>query len=303
MAVNKQLSNRDYRGYGRHVPRVKWPDGSRVAVSIQVNYEEGAEYTFAEKGRNEGAGEFISAITGIPDRAVESTFEYGSRAGFWRVMRLLDEHGIVGTVNACAVAIERNSDVAQYLREAPHELACHGYRFEEVWNLDRNEERVLIQAAVESLTRSCGKRPVGWISRLMPSDYTRELLVEEGGFLYDSDALNDDLPYFVEVQGKSHLVVPFSFTYNDGRFIMAGCDDPGAFAQYCCGALDELRKEGATHPKMMTVSLHPRIIGQAGRVAALRTFLEYALEGGDVWFARRADIAQWWIDHHKEFAS
>ena len=135
----------------------------------------------------------------------------------------------------------------------------------------------------------------------MPSDNTRQLLVEEGGFLYDSDALNDDLPYFVDISGKRHLVVPFTFTYNDGRFIMGGCDDPDAFARYCCRALDEYLREGATHPKMMTVSLHPRIIGQAGRLSALREFIEYAREKGSVWFATRAEIARWWTEHYREF--
>lgn len=303
MNGNHPQKDRNYRGYGRHAPRVFWPGGARVAVNIQVNYEEGAEYSYARDGRNEGAGEFLGSLSGIADRSVESAFEYGSRAGFWRLARLLDEYRIQATVNACAVAVERNLEVGDYLREAKHEIACHGYRFEEVWNLTREEERQRIHAAIESLTKTCGERPVGWISRLMSSDNTRELLVEEGGFLYDSDALNDDLPYFVDVSNKPHLVVPLSFTYNDGRFIMGGCDDPAAFAQYCCGALDELRREGITHPKMMTVSLHPRIIGQAGRIVALRRFIEHASEAGDVWFARRSDIAQWWIDHHKEFAS
>lgn len=299
----EQRPSRDYRGYGRNPPRVIWPNNAVLAVNIQVNYEEGAEYDHASDGRNEGAGEFVGSLSDLPDRSVESAWEYGSRAGFWRVMRLLDEYGVKSTVNACAVAVERNRDVGDYLGETEHEVACHGYRFEEVWRLEQDEERKRIHAAVASLHRTCGRRPVGWISRLMPSSHTRELLVEEGGFLYDSDALNDDLPYFVAVGGRRHLVLPISFTYNDARFIMGGCDDPTAFSQYCCGGFDELLREGATHPKMMTVSLHPRIIGQAGRVAALRKFVEHALGAGQVWFARRADIAQWWLDHHKEFTT
>lgn len=297
----KDHTTRDYRGYGRVAPRVVWPEKALVALNIQINYEEGAEYTYARDGRNENFGEYMMSMDGVANRSMESTFEYGSRVGFWRVMRLLDEHDILATVNACAVAVENNPDVAEYLKGSRHEIACHGYRFEEAWTMTGEEERQSIRDAVASLRRTCGRRPVGWSSRLMPSEYTRALLVEEGGFLYDSDALNDDLPYYVHVNGTPHLVVPFTFTYNDGRFVMGGCDDPDAFARYCCRALDEYRREGATHPKMMTVSLHPRIIGQAGRLSALRTFIEYARECGGVWFAARAEIARWWADHHEEF--
>ena len=301
MSAQIYPSTRDYVGYGRNVPKVFWPKSAKVAINIQVNYEEGAEYTYALDQRNEGAGEFMGALSGIADKTVESTYEYGSRAGFWRIMRVLDEYGISATINACAVAVDRNPEVGDYIAHSKHEVACHGYRFEEAWHLDREEEKKRIAMAVASLERSCGRRPVGWISRLMPSDSTRELLVEEGGFIYDSDALNDDLPYFVKVKGKDHLVLPITFTYNDARFIVAGCDDPAAFARYCCGAFDELEREGFTHPKMMTISLHPRIMGQAGRIVALREFIDHAMRAGSAWFAPRADIARWWIENHEEF--
>jgi peptidoglycan/xylan/chitin deacetylase (PgdA/CDA1 family) len=296
------MPERDFVGYGRHAPRVTWPEGARVAVSVQVNYEAGAEYTFEEDGRNEGAGEWITGMgNAVADRSTQSVYEYETRAGFWRVARLLDEHQVPATVNACALALERNPEVAGYLREAPHEVCCHGWRWEELWELDRDEEREHLQRAVRSIEETCGERPRGWCSRLMASSNTRELLVEEGGFLYDSDALNDDLPYFVDVGGRDHVVIPLSFTYNDGRFILSG-DDPGSFLNYLRMGFDELWREGATHPKLMTIALHPRWIGQAARTAALRAFLEHALAKSDVWFARRIDIAEWWIAHHHEFA-
>jgi peptidoglycan/xylan/chitin deacetylase (PgdA/CDA1 family) len=293
---------RDFTGYGRFVPRVRWPEDARVAVNIHVNYEEGAEYTAESDGRNEAVGEFLMGLDpATPDLATQSTFEYGSRAGVWRLARMLDEYEVPATFNVAAVALEQNPQLAEYIRERGHEPCCHGWRFEELWLLDRDQEREHLHRAVETIHRLCGERPRGWCSRLMPSPHTRELLVEEGGFLYDSDALNDDLPYFVDVGATRHLVIPLSFTYNDGRFILGGADDPMAFFSYLKHGLNELWREGETEPRMMTVSLHARIIGQAGRAAALRAFLEHARELRGVWFARRVDIARWWIEHHTEF--
>lgn len=293
-------ADRDFVGYGRNAPRVRWPGDARVAVSFQVNYEAGAEYTLEEDGRNEGVGEWIVGLgSDVVDRSTQSVFEYETRAGFWRVMRLLDEHGIPSTVNACALGVERNPEVGQYLRESEHEVCCHGWRWEETWTYSREQEAAHIARAVASLEATTGKRPLGWCSRLMASANTRELLVEQG-FRYDSDALNDDLPYLVEVGGREHVVVPLSFTYNDGHYILGACD-PQGFLSLLTMALDELLREGATHPKMMTISLHPRWSGQAARTAVLRSFIEYAKQQQGVWFARRLDIADWWVEHHAEF--
>lgn len=293
-------SGRDFVGYGRHVPRVRWPQDARVAVSFQVNYEAGAEYTVEEDGRNEAVGEWLVGMgPETVDRSTQSIYEYETRAGFWRLMRLFDEHEIPTTVNACALGVERNPEVAAYLREATHEVCCHGWRWEETWTLPREVEAEHMARAVASLEASTGARPVGWCSRLMASAHTRELLVEHG-FRYDSDALNDDLPYVVGVNGADHVIVPLSFTYNDGHYILGGCDPPGFLAQLTMG-LDELLREGATHPKMMTVSLHPRWSGQAGRAAVIRAFVEHARSQEGVWFARRVDIADWWLEHHEEF--
>lgn len=297
---------RDFVGYGRRKPKVTWPHDAKAAVQLIVNYEEGAEYSWPSgDGRSDGMGENYVSKMGAEyrDLKTESTYEYGSRAGIWRLLSLFAEYDIKVTFFACAVAVERNPEVGQWIAEAGHEVCGHGWRFTEHWRLDREEERKRLAWTVESLERTCGTRPRGWFSRSSPSVNTRELLVEEGGFLYDADSVNDDLPYHVEVLGRRHLIVPYTEVYNDGRFIRGqGYGSPDDFFESCRQAVDELRHEGhAGFPKMMSIGLHPRWIGQAGRTHGLRNFIEYSLEKGDVWFARGLDIAQWWEAHHAEF--
>ena len=295
---------RDYVGYGRKVPRVRWPREARIAVSVVLNYEEGSEYSHpGGDKRNDGLQEVIYAMDPkYRDLAAESVFEYGSRAGVWRFERLVTEFKIPITFYACAVALERNPEVAAWVREAQHEPCSHGWRWEEVWRLSREEEADHIHRAIESFTATCGVRPQGWYCRYGPSVHTRELLVEEGGFLYDSDAYNDDLPYYVNVKGKRHLIVPYSFTYNDARFgLLPGYGSPGDFVDTLKRGFDQLYVEGETHPRMMSIGLHPRLIGQAARITALREFLDYARSKDRVWFTRRIDIANWWQAHHPEF--
>jgi peptidoglycan/xylan/chitin deacetylase (PgdA/CDA1 family) len=297
---------RDLVGYGRELPQVRWPDDAQVAVSFCVNYEEGSEYS-TELGdkRNEELGEIPYGLSGeYPDLTVQSIYEYGSRAGNWRLARLFDEYEIKVTYFACAVALERNPDVGVWIREGGHEVCSHGYRWEEHWLLDEQTEREHIKRAITSITQTCGSRPLGWYCRYGPSERTRSLLVEEGGFVYDSDAYNDDLPYFVDVDGRQHLVVPYTLTYNDIRYIMAqGYGSPTDFFDTCRRGLDELRREGAAgYPKMMSIGLHGRWAGQAGRLSALREFVEYALATEDVWFPRRIDIARWWLQESDSFA-
>ena len=295
---------RDFVGYGRKVPRVRWPRDARIAISVVLNYEEGSEYSHpAGDKRNDGLQEVIYAMDPkYRDLAAESVFEYGSRTGVWRFERLVTEFKIPITFYACAVALERNPEVAAWVREAQHEPCSHGWRWEEVWRLSREEESDHIHRAIESLTATCGVRPQGWYCRYGPSVHTRELLVEEGGFLYDSDAYNDDLPYYVKVKGKQHLIVPYSFTYNDARFgLLPGYGSPGDFVDTLKRGFDQLYVEGETHPRMMSIGLHPRLIGQATRIAALREFLDYARSKDRVWFTRRIDIANWWHAHHPEF--
>jgi peptidoglycan/xylan/chitin deacetylase (PgdA/CDA1 family) len=296
---------RHFPGYGRHQPKVVWPNGAKVAVNLVVNYEEGSEYSKpAGDGRNEGLAEIPYTMDAqYRDLCAESVYEYGSRAGIWRLMRLFDEYGVKVTFYACAVALERNPEVGQWIQEAGHEPCSHGWRWSEHWLFDREQERQHMQWAIESIERTCGERPLGWYCRYGPSVNTRELVVEEGGFVYDADAYNDDLPYFTEVNGKRHLVVPYTLTYNDGRYVLPqGYSAPSDFFDICRRGLDEYRREGeAGHPKMMSIGLHPRWVGQAARVNALREFIEYAQEQGDVWFARRIDVARWWLDHHEEW--
>jgi allantoinase len=297
---------RDYIGYGRTVPRVIWPNEARIAVNFIINYEEGSEISMAVDGHNEAAlGEIPYVMPPAHrDLAMESVYEYGSRAGIWRLQRLFDAQQIKVTVFAAAVALERNLEVGRWIRDEGHEPCSHGWRWEEMWQLTREQEKAHMAAAITSFEATCGSRPLGWYCRYGPSVHTRELIVEDGGFVYDSDAYNDDLPYYVEVSGTPHLIVPYTFTYNDARFAMApGYGSPNDFFDLLRRGLDYLWEEGASHPRIMNIGVHPRLAGQAGRASALKEFIEYARNKGGVWFARRIDIANWWQQHHAEFKS
>lgn len=296
---------RDYVGYGSRPPRVRWPNDAALALTIAVNYEEGSEYSKPMGDRRqEGMTEVAYTLPEeCRDLGAESMYEYGSRAGIWRLLRLFDEYRIRVTVFAAAVALERNPEVGRWIGRAGHEPCSHGWRWEEVWLLDRDEERRRIQLAVQSFVRTCGRRPVGCYHRYAPSVHTRALIAEEGGFIYDSDAYNDDLPYFTDVNGKDHLVVPYSLVYNDSRFILPqGFAAPQDFVDLTTRAVAEYRREAAAgYSKMMSIGVHPRLFGQAGRLSALRQVIEHCQGLGDVWFATREEIARWWWDHHAEF--
>jgi len=308
--VDKNLPGprREYVGYGRHRPQVVWPNKAKVAVNFVINYEEGSEYSFsAGDTRNVGWFELYARDSmSQRDLYAESVFEYGSRAGIWRLMRIFDDYSIPITFYACAVALERNPEVGAWIKESKHEACSHGWRLAEQWTLTPEQEREQMGWAIEMIKEQCGERPYGWYSGMQPSAFTRELLVEEGGFVYDSDSYADDLPYFVKVHGKDHLVVPYtSLVYNDARFIATQGYSTGAdFFDICRRALDEYHREGeAGTPCMMSIGLHGRWCGHAGRASALREFIEYAQAKGDVWFARRIDIARHWLAHHSEFQS
>jgi peptidoglycan/xylan/chitin deacetylase (PgdA/CDA1 family) len=297
---------RDFVGYGPRKPRVVWPNGAAVALSIVVNYEEGSEASKPDgDANNEGMTEISYSMPDeYRDLASESMYEYGSRAGVWRMLGVFDEYQVKTTFYAAAVALERNPEVGRWLQREGHEPCSHGWRWEEVWLLDRDEERRRIDLMVESFRQTCGRRPVGCYHRYAPSVHTRELLVEEGGFLYDSDAYNDDLPYFVEVKGTPHLVVPYSLAYNDSRFVFAqGFGAPSQYVEMVTRGLNELRREArAGSPKMLSLGTHARFMGQPGRISALREVIEHCQEAGDVWIATREEIARWWIEHHEEWA-
>jgi peptidoglycan/xylan/chitin deacetylase (PgdA/CDA1 family) len=288
---------RDVEGYAGKPPVFEWPGGAALALSLVINDEEGSERDFATDGVNEGLGEIPYAFpANVADLCVESTYEYGGRAGIWRLLGILDDYQVPATMFAAAVALQRKPAVTAAIKAAGHEVCSHGWRWEEVWALEREEEREHIVRAVDLIRDCVGERPVGWYCRYGPSEATRELLVEEGGFLYDSDSYADDLPYFVDVKGTRHLVVPYSMLYNDIRFALgAGYGSPGDFAELCTRAIRELLREGrGGHPKMMSIGLHARWVGQAGRASALREIIEMALAEGDVWITTRREIAQWW---------
>ena len=291
---------RDVVGYGKNVPQVRWPGDARIAVSMVVNYEEGAEYsTLDGDSHHETNGEVPSPVpSGDRDLNNESFFEYGSRVGVWRLMDLLDRHKVPATFFCCALALERNPEVAGEIVSRGHEVCGHGYRWEESHLMDREAERDSIAKTIASLRETTGVRPLGWFTRYGPSVNTRELVVEEGGFVYDSAGLNDDLPYYVTVQEKPWLVVPYSMETNDARFWRGGLVSVGDFYEYLKETFDCLYEEGETHPKMMSVGLHCRIAGRPARSRAVARFLEYAKGHERVWFPRRIDIARWWLTHY-----
>lgn len=291
---------RDVVGYGPIPPHPKWPGGARLALNIVVNVEEGSEPSVpdgddrSEDALTEGGG------GGFPGRdlAAESMFEYGSRVGFWRVLRALNERTMPATMFGCALALERNPAIAEAIKANSYDVCCHGYRWEQHQKLTRDVERERIACAIKSLATTVGTRPAGWYCRYGPSVNTRELLVEEGGFRYDSDAYNDELPYWTMVAGRRHLVVPYSLTNNDTKFVRGGITTGHEFFLYLREAFDLLYREGATAPKMMSVGLHPRLVGHPARAGGLERFLDHVATHPDVWVCRRADIATHWHEHH-----
>lgn len=290
---------RDLVGYADSPPRGRWPNGARLAVSIVVNYEEGSERSHAMGDSDQETmtewGNYPMP-PGIRNLAMESMYEYGARVGVWRVLEILELARVNSTFFACAVAFEQNPRVARAAVAGGHEICSHGYRWEEVFRLSEEEERTHIRLAIESFTKTCGKRPLGWYCRYGPSTRTRRLVVEEGGFLYDSDAYNDDSPYFIDVGGKRHLIVPYTPDINDFCFWNSpGFIHADDFAKYLKESFEVLYAEAARHPRMMSIGLHPRIIGRPGRIRGLRTFIDHAKQFGDVWFATREEIAKAWV--------
>ena len=289
---------RDLLGYEGDPPQVTWPGNARVAISLVVNYEEGSELAIGDGDATREPGGPASWPLSKRDLAGEGAFEYGSRCGYWRLLDVFDEQAVPCTFYACAVALERNRKAARLIGERGHDMLCHGWRWEDVTLLSREEERQHIRLAVESLRETTGARPLGWYCRYGPSVHTRELLVEEGGFLYDCDAYNDDLPYWTDVNGRRHLVIPYSLVNNDSRIASGHFNGPDAFGEHLRYTFDRLYHEGATAPKMMSVGLHMRIAGNPGRAQAVADFIEYAKGHPGVWFAKRIDIARHWMEHH-----
>jgi peptidoglycan/xylan/chitin deacetylase (PgdA/CDA1 family) len=302
---------RDFRGYGRYIPQVRWPDGASLVVNIVLNYESGAEYSLLDgDGRNDSWGEYSYQICSrVRDLGTETHFEFGSRAGVWRLARLFDRLGAPVTIGACARGLERNPEVAEWITEAGHDVLGHGYRWAENSEMTLEEEREDLHRGVAVLTELTGEHPAGWYCRSFPSVRTRELIVAEGGFLYDSDASNDELPYFVDVPARSgapFLVVPYSKVYNDVRYLLSPTyATPHDFFEHLRLGVDYLCDEAAAGDgaRMMTVGLHERWSGQASRASAVRDFVQYVQSRPDVKLMRRADIARWWLAHHTEWIS
>ena len=287
---------RDFVGYADEPPAVSWPGDARLALSLVVNVEEGAEPSPADGDpRAEARAEMPHAPReGMRDLAIESQYEYGSRAGVWRILETLREYATPATFFACGRALERNPSSATAMAAGGHEICSHGYEWREPSTMTRDEERESIRRAVEAIRLTAGARPVGWYCRWGPSINTRELLVEEGGFLYDSDAYNDDLPYWADVAGTPFLVLPYAMDTNDMKFWLGGFTTAETFAEYLRDSFDVLYREGARQPRMMSVGIHSRILGRPGRIAALRRFLEHVQRHDGVWIARRDEIAQHW---------
>jgi len=295
---------RDFIGYGSNAPHIAWPDGAALAVNLVLVYEEGSEYSLVEgDGRNDGWGEYHTNVgPEIRDLGSETHFEYGSRAGVWRLTRLIEKYHVPVTVSATARALERNPAVANWMRAHNHDLLGHGLRWTEMYTLSREEERAQLHEAVEVYERVLGERPLGWNSRSFPSINTFELIQEEGGFLYYSDPCNDDLPYFQRTPAGRMLILPYSKTYNDSRFLVApGYGNPNDFAADVCAGIDFLEEETREHGgRMITVAVHARWTGQANRASALKTVLEHVASKPHVKFMRRLDIARHFIEHYSQ---
>ena len=288
--------SRDFLGYGKTAPDVTWPQGGLLAVSFVLNIEEGAEFSVtAGDPFNEDTHEVRNRIEGAPDLCMESHFEYGARAGYWRILRLFDEFRVPLTLNVCARALRTTPWIAHEANLRGDELCCHGWRWQGHAGMPEEEERALIARCVDTFTGIAGRAPVGWHSKSSASVNTRRLLVEHGGFLYDSDAYNDDMPYYRKVGDTPHLVLPYGFDTNDMRFFVSHDFVRGQdFCDYTMDAARELIEEGRHAPRMITIGLHTRIIGRPGRIAGRRSLLR-ALSGEPVWFARREDIARHWL--------
>jgi putative urate catabolism protein len=292
---------RDLVGYGSRLVDPEWPGGARLALQIALNYEAGGELCVLH---GDTGSEGMLTDTGLPAvRAarsvlVESSFEYGSRRGVWRLLRMFAERDIRVSVLAVATALARNTEAAHAMVEAGHEIVSHGWRWIDYQHVRPAVERQHIRRAVETLTRLAGARPLGWMTG-RPSPNTRRLLVEEGGFLYDRDALNDELPYWVDVGGTPHLVIPYSYETNDNRFDgNAGFATSDDFFTYMKDTFDVLYAEGAREPKMMSLGLHDRLIGRPGRARGLAAFLDHVLKHDGVWICRGIDIARHWMQAH-----
>jgi allantoinase len=292
---------RDFEGYGGTPPNPKWPNNARLAVNFVVNVEEGSEPSVLDGDSNTETGLIETGGTAFPGRdlGAESMFEYGSRAGFWRILKLLQLHDAAATFFVCSQALARNPRIAHALREGTasglYDLCGHGARWERHQGMSADIERAVISSAYDTIEALTGTAPLGWYCRYAPTENTRRLVVEHGGYLYDSDAYNDDLPYWVACGDRQHLVVPYTQVTNDAKFIRGSVATSVDFEQVLRDQFRVLYDEGEHEPKMMTIGLHCRIAGHPFRAAAIGRFLKDIAKDPNVWLCRRSDIARHWI--------
>ena len=293
---------RDLKGYGGAPPDPRWPSGARIALQFVLNYEEGGEncVLHGDQASESFLSEIVGAapVVGARHMSMESIYEYGSRAGVWRILDLFRERAAPLTIFAVASAMERYRAPIERALKDGHEIACHGLRWIDYQHVPLTEEEAHIRRAIEIHTKVTGERPQGWYTgRTSPN--TRALVAKAGGVLYDADDYSDDLPFWTEIAGRDLLIVPYTLDANDMRFAtVQGFHTGEQFFTYLKDAFDTLYEEGAKRPKMMSVGLHCRLIGRPGRFQALKRFLDYALAHEKVWIARRSDIARHWITHH-----
>ena len=297
---------RDLIGYANRPPHADWPGKARIAVQFVLNYEEGGENNILHG--DSGSEQFLSEIIGAPSyqarhMSMESVYEYGSRAGVWRILNEFEKRSLPLTIFGVAMAMQRHPELARTFVDLGHEIACHGLRWIHYQHVDEKTERDHMEKAIEIIQRLTGAMPLGWYTG-RDSPNTRRLVVENGNFLYDSDYYGDDLPFWTEVETsngerKPHLVVPYTLDTNDMRFATPqGFNSGEQFFQYLRDSFDVLYAEGESAPKMLSVGLHCRLAGRPGRFAALQRFLDHIQGHDQVWICRRIDIARHWIDRH-----
>jgi allantoinase len=302
---------RDLAGYGRNPPHPQWPGNARIALQFVLNVEEGGENSVLHG--DAGSEQFLSELASPPAFAarhlsMESVYEYGSRAGVWRLLREFERRGLPLTVFGVAMALERQPDVVAAFRQIGHEIACHGWRWIHYQNVDEATEREHLARAVEIHTRLTGERPLGWYTG-RDSPNTRRLVADAGGFEYDSDYYGDDLPFWLQVRKSDgalapHLVLPYTLDNNDMRFALPqGFSHGEPFFAYLRDAFDVLYAEGGEAPKMMSIGMHCRLLGRPGRMRALQRFIDHVERHDRVWVARRIDIARHWKTVHPFDAS
>jgi len=292
---------RDLIGYGKTSPKADWPGGARIAIQMVLNYQEGGENSVLHGDPASEA--FLSdlidpaPVPGGRHMSMEQLYEYGSRAGVWRLLRLFERYKTPVTVFGVAMAMERNRAAVDAMLQAGHEVASHGWRWINYQDVSERVEREHMARAIDIHKKLTGERPLGWYAgRTSPN--TRRLVAEDGGFLYDADDYSDDLPFWTEIGRRPHLVVPYTLDANDMRFSGAGMSTGEQFYAYLKDAFDVLYEEGLDRPKMLSIGLHARISGRPGRIAGLERFIRYALGHQDVWFCRRIEIAKHWREQH-----